>query len=355
MADLAFRADLKIATQTLAAVNAAVEREAEDGWRLRLGASLIGRPCERSLWYAFRWAQKPEHSGRVLRLFARGQREEDTMAELLRKAGVKVVQVDPATGDQYRFAAVDGHFGGSMDGAVQGLPESREWHVWECKTHGKKSFDELAAKGVKASKPEHYAQIQCYMGWTGMTRALYTAVCKDDDRLYFERVEYDDDEFRRLMNKAARIIDSSNPPERISEDPAWYQCRFCDFQSICHGEDSPSVNCRTCVHATPIQSGAWHCARHSITISEKGQKEGCQSHRYIPSTLNWCRVTDANEADNWIEYRINGTENIFRNCAQPDGFSSEEIAACYDKSALCDALVREIRADMDARIIEGAL
>ena len=31
-------------------------------------------------------------------------------------------------------------------------------------------------KGVKEAKPEHWAQMQCYMNWAGLERALYIAV-----------------------------------------------------------------------------------------------------------------------------------------------------------------------------------
>ena len=54
MATVAFRADLKLATATLAAIDAATLRNAEDGLRSHLGASLIGRPCSKALWYTFR-------------------------------------------------------------------------------------------------------------------------------------------------------------------------------------------------------------------------------------------------------------------------------------------------------------
>ena len=30
-------------------------KAADDGLRQHLGASLIGKPCERALWYTFRW------------------------------------------------------------------------------------------------------------------------------------------------------------------------------------------------------------------------------------------------------------------------------------------------------------
>ena len=80
MAALAHRADLKLADETLAAIEAAVLRQAEDGLRAHLGASLIGRSCERALWYGFRWSKRAAHEPRILRLFARGQREEDVFA-----------------------------------------------------------------------------------------------------------------------------------------------------------------------------------------------------------------------------------------------------------------------------------
>jgi hypothetical protein len=40
---------------TKAAIFAAYEAEAGDGFREHLGASLIGKDCERALWYDFRW------------------------------------------------------------------------------------------------------------------------------------------------------------------------------------------------------------------------------------------------------------------------------------------------------------
>ncbi|GAG27102.1 unnamed protein product, partial [marine sediment metagenome] len=37
-----------------------------------LGASIIGHPCERYLWYVFRQCCKPEFDGRMHRLFETG-------------------------------------------------------------------------------------------------------------------------------------------------------------------------------------------------------------------------------------------------------------------------------------------
>ena len=132
--------------------------------RSHLGASMIGRPCEREAWYAFHWALYPEFEGRILRLFDRGQREEPVFIRDLRQAGITVHAVDPETGKQFQFSDFGGHVGGSMDGAALGLPEApKTWHVLEFKTHSSKSFEATVRDGVQKAHPEHYAQMQMYM------------------------------------------------------------------------------------------------------------------------------------------------------------------------------------------------
>src|SRR5574337_307878 len=125
-----------ITSPTVAAIYAGYEkREAAEPRRGHLGASVIGRPCERQLWYAFRWAYQEQFKGRMLRLFQRGHREEDWFAADLRSTGAQVHSVDPRTGQQFRFSAVGGHVGGSMDGCALGLIEApKTWHVVEYKT-----------------------------------------------------------------------------------------------------------------------------------------------------------------------------------------------------------------------------
>jgi hypothetical protein len=356
MAELKFNADLKIASKTLEAIDAAVLANAEDGFRTHLGASLIGRPCGRSLWYAFRWARKASFDARTLRLFARGQREEDVMAGLLRSAGMNIMQVDASTGQQFRFSDCDGHFGGSMDGGVQGVPDApKAWHVWECKTAGKKAFDDLAAKGVRESKPEHWAQMQCYMHWTGMERALYTTVCKDDDRLHIERVGYDKKAAEQFIALAHHIINAPEPLERIGS-PDFYLCKWCDHHAICHGEEAPAVNCRTCAHSTPVKDAGWTCEGRGVNLTTSDQRKGCEHHRYIPILLEqWADVKQANHEENWVKYRHRATGWEFVNGAAPDGYTSAEIHACADKAALpvlaqADDM-RELREKFNARVV----
>ena len=356
MAKLAYRADLKLATKTLEAIDTATLASAEDGMRPHLGASLIGRPCERALWYSFRWATKAEHSARILRLFARGHREEDNLSALMRAAGITVMSVNPDTGRQFSFGS--GHFSGSMDGACVGLPDApKTWHALEYKTHSAKSFNELERKGAQDAKPEHWAQIQCYMAWAGMDRALYVAVCKDDDRLHLERIDFDREAANALMEKAQRIINAPTPPEGISDDADYYLCKWCDHKDLCHGTAAPVPTCRSCSHSTPEPGGAWTCARHhGKALDVPTQKQGCQAHRVIPILLrNFAEPVDASDQDNWIRYSLKNGAGEFTNGAQPEGYSSTEIYAAADKTALAlcakNDFVQQMRREFGAEVV----
>ena len=273
---------------TVAAMYSTYEESQSDSRRSHLGASQIGHPCERQLWYGFRWAKQMKHRGQLLRLFQTGHLEEPRMINDLRAAGVQVLDVDPSTGRQWGARAADGHFGGSADGAGLGIPEApRTWHLLEFKTHGQKSFKDLEKKGsVELSKPEHAAQMQIYMHLLGLKRALYLAKNKNTDELYSERIKYDKAEAERLLLKAERIIKSEQPPERaFSAD--YYLCKWCDYKEQCHEGEFSERNCRTCLHSTPINDGQWSCgeSKDPWVIPESTQRVGCSSHRYIPGLV----------------------------------------------------------------------
>ncbi|GAB5501172.1 MAG: hypothetical protein PsegKO_34830 [Pseudohongiellaceae bacterium] len=271
------------------AVFAAYEADRNDEFRDHLGASIIGQECERALWYGFRWASKTDFPGRVLRLFETGNLEEDRLVRNLRRIGATVLDRDPETGRQWRVEAPaeygGRHFGGSLDGLAHNLPEApKTWHVVEFKTHSAKSFRQLS-KGVKTAKPQHWAQMQVYMHLMRLTRALYMAVCKDTDDLYTERVKYDCEAAEALLKRAKRVIEGDRPPAKLSEDPDYYLCRFCDHQELCHGDGFAPRHCRSCLHSTAVEEGKWHCAKWDKHLSSAEQRAGCKEHRYIPDLV----------------------------------------------------------------------
>lgn len=343
-------------TDTVALIYAAREAKADDGLRPHLGASQIGAPCTRAIWYGFRWAKKSKFSGRMLRLFETGQLAEARFIDELRSIGCEVSE-GPTPGAQWRVSSIGGHFGGSMDCALRGLPAApKSWHCGEFKTHNAKSFKELTDKGVEKAKPQHYAQMQVYMALTGMERALYLAVNKDTDELYSERVKADADVAKQLLDRAEMVIYSEEPPQRLSEDPAFFQCKFCDYSDICHDVAAPLPTCRSCAHVTPERSGEWSCALHSASsIPVDAQKEGCNGHRYNPKMIsNFAEMTAGSQEGNSVTYRNTITGEYFNNDeGGSNDYSSWEIYHAHDKKALGDKLVEEIRREFNAEIVEA--
>ncbi len=335
--------------QTVAGIFAAWEAAAGDGLRPHIGASEIGDDCLRRRWYTFRWSEQIKWTGQMLRVFDHGKREEDRVESDLKRIGCEVHTADES-GVQWTVNAHAGHFGGSLDGAVRWLPEApKTWHVLEIKTANDKSWKALAKDGLKKAQYRHWAQVQVYMHLTGMTRAAYFSVNKNDDSIYMERVEHDKDGAEALLERALSVITSAEPPPRLSEDPDWWQCRGCHFHGICHGTDAPLVNCRTCAHSTPVldgKHGEWRCERgHSLIIDLP--KNGCADHRYIPVLLEkFAEPVDA--SDNSVEYRNTTTGLRFSN----GELSSTEIRACKDKAMLgqerVDPTLRQLREDFGA-------
>jgi hypothetical protein len=280
-------------------------------WRRdHLGASQIGKECLRCLWYDFRWATSPNFSGRMLRLFETGFREESRIIENLRSIGVTVYSEDPEIDKQITYSRFSGHFSGSLDGIAIGFEEApKTWHVLECKTSNLKSFNHMKKYGVEKSKYVHYCQVQLYMHWSGLERAFYIMVCKDNDEIYTERVYYNADLAKKLEKKASEIIFATEPSFRQGDETT-FMCKFCNHKEICHSGKLPEVHCRTCCNITPCEDGTWTC--RGEVLNKYRQREGCEKHIFIPALVPLTQI-DADPDLGTITYEnniINGPGNI---------------------------------------------
>jgi hypothetical protein len=273
-----------------------------NGNRAHLGGSQIGAECARALWYSFRWAGGEAFSGRMLRLFETGDREEQRLIANLRAVGITVWSRDPETGRQWLYTAHGGHFGISLDGVGEGFAESSQPHLLEFKTSNDRGFATLQKEGLTIAKPVYHAQVQVGMFMAKLERAFFLCVNKNTDEIYGERVRIDRSVGRQMLARAESIVFAATPPARISEDPSFFKCKFCAFHSTCHGERVPDVSCRTCASVTPEPDGTWSCARHHRTLTTDEQRVGCPQHLFIPQAMpqEW-EVVDA--SDDHVEYR----------------------------------------------------
>jgi len=216
------------------------------------------------------------------------------------------------------------------------------------KTHSAKSFADLKRKGVAESKPQHYAQMQSYMGLLGVDRAMYLGVNKDNDELYTEWVHFDEDAFSLMKERARRIIDAKEPPVKLSDDPAHWQCKQCPYYSLCHEQAVAEMSCRTCCHSSPVESGAWRCELHSAVRNKGEQREGCEGHLYIPALVPFGEPVDGGE--NYVEYRHKETGKTFRN--GPGGYLSRELSAS-NAGTVTEPVVEALRAQFSAKVVSS--
>jgi len=267
----------------------------------------------------------------MLALFMRGHREEPVLIADLVKVGANVYDRDPKTGKQFRYSSFGGHFSGGMDGVANNVPHIEGWTMLEFKTLNKDKFKKYTkhaalngGKAVEAMAPKYYAQMQVYMKWSGLKQCLFIAVNKNCDERFAEVVPYDEVAASYCFELAERIIDSSEPLAKFSDDPFNYVCNYCGAQDICQGSQTggpPTVaamNCRTCVHSTPMKDGegaVWRCEKKHKELSFQEQAMGCDQHLYLPSLVPHSEPIDARDKDGYVLYQIKNKNQQFANVA----------------------------------------
>lgn len=293
---------------TLEAIDAAYVKAARNGDSMGVPMSQVINPCDRALWYSFRWAAEPEApEGARQRRFATGEHYEEVMLRELRMIGATVWDTDDTTGKQFRVDLANGHLRGKLDGVATGLPEAPATpHAVECKSANEKSFKAITKGPIRETKPEHHAQIQLYMHALGLQRGLYMLAGKNDDSRHVERVEYDAAFCLGLISKIERLVSLERPPARLHENPdakGAIECKWCPARGICHEGLFARRNCRTCMAVSAQDGPRWVCELHGHARTYEAQQEGCADHRYLPGLVPGEQV-DADADAGTITYTL---------------------------------------------------
>lgn len=339
------------------AIDATLEKtNQEETPRGHLGMSQIGGD-KRDVWLGYRWSFPKDLSGRVLRIFELGHTVEELVLNYLQSIGMELHGREP---DQIRYSDHDGHFAGSLDGAGLGVPgAAKTWHVIEVKTANDSRFNALQKDGYKKWSPTYYAQLQLYMHYSQMKRALVVVYNKNTSALYTERLNYKKLEALGFIQKALEILDDDVLPESSYPDRSWYEIasyKSDEYQSIYWGDELPRPNCRNCRIHIRSDEGSHGCMFHNKELSTAEQYAGCDNHNWLHSLIRQhplvVRITD-NEFDMSIKLK-NGIE--FANTAD-DGllsFTSDEIRHMYksDFEALEDEGLLAARKEFGAKITD---
>ena len=204
-----------------------------------LGMSEIGRPCNRELWLNFRGFPRIPIEGRIIMLFEFGDLIEDRVIYWLREAGYSV------TDQQLSFSSHNDWFKGHCDGTISGV--TKKDHILEIKSANKNKFESFKRFGVRKTYPVYYSQVQCYMGYSSLERALVIVQCKDTSEIYGERIYFNNTDFQALHRRALDIISANTIPPRPF-DPNSFECKYCNQRIVCyHPEGVPmETKCNYC-------------------------------------------------------------------------------------------------------------
>lgn len=207
-----------------------------------LGGSRLGVECAKALQYEFFGTPKDEgkdFSGQTIRIFQIGHVLEDMAAGWIRDAGLDL-RTAKADGKQFGFYTGRGYIQGHIDGVIVGGPDEFGPYprLWEMKTSNAKKWREMEKKKLRKANWTYFIQCQLYMAYMELTEnsALFTAINKDTSELYFENVDFDPAAAQEASDRGARIIEASLAGEllpRISNDPSFYQCKWCAWADRC--------------------------------------------------------------------------------------------------------------------------
>jgi len=192
-----------------------------------IGASIIGSDCPRQIWYEFKGYQAEEVPTKIRRTWEIGKKIEELILNWLTLSGISIIRDwDELIAEGMPF------FKGNLDAVW--MKKDKPFAIIEVKTAKDSSFNVFIKKGVKMWNPQYYAQIQAYMGMSGIFSAYILVLNKDNSDISDELVSYDKDFYETLREKALMIYNANVEPARINGSPLWYKCKMCKFNKICH-------------------------------------------------------------------------------------------------------------------------
>lgn len=192
-----------------------------------IGASGIGAECLRQIWYEFKGFQAESVPTKTRRTWAIGRHLEGLILNWLEEAGIEIAR----TWDDLVSEGMP-YFKGHLDSVW--IKKGKAFAIIEIKTAKDASFNIFVKKGLKAWNPQYYAQIQSYMGMSGIHSAYILVLNKDNSEIADELVTFDEVFYQQLRRKAFLIANIEAAPSKINDSPLWFQCKMCKYNKICH-------------------------------------------------------------------------------------------------------------------------
>jgi hypothetical protein len=204
-----------------------LKKEINDEPRNYIGASSIGKPCLRQIWYEYNGIKKNKLEPTKQITFQIGKELEKMILDYLKKSGIIIV----CQGKFYSDATVL-----SLQGHVDGIIilNNEEKAILEIKTAKESSFNRFVKHGLKEWSEQYYCQLQTYMGMSKINRGVLLAINKNSSEIHEEWIDFDPEIYEKIKLKALKISNSAEPLEKLCTNGSYYICKMCEFREICH-------------------------------------------------------------------------------------------------------------------------
>jgi len=192
-----------------------------------IGASIIGSDCLRQIWYEFKGFESEDVPSKMRRTWEIGRALEGTILRWIKETGIELFSDWPqleAEGMPY--------FKGHVDSIW--MKDGKAFAIIEAKTAKDSSFNKFVKSGLQMWNPQYYAQVQAYMGMSGIHLAYIIVLNKDNSDISDEMVNFDGAFYQDLILKAKMVARAEMPPPRVNNSPLWFQCKMCKFNKECH-------------------------------------------------------------------------------------------------------------------------
>ena len=225
--------------------------------RCYIGASMAGTDCVAQMALSLRGFPDVAVDPQLKRIFFAGHKIEDwVVADLKRKADLRVYEKDDMTGKQHRREWLNGHVVCNSDGLVDfedGSPPA----ILEIKSMNDANFKKFQTVGVRASHRKYYRQMTMMMAMFKIERSLFVAYNKNNSQYHAELVHFDQEEWDGMYVKIQQALDGQ--AERVAKEPEDWRCKSCFKRESCWSQPDLSPACRFCKHAFADKYGGFTC------------------------------------------------------------------------------------------------
>lgn len=210
---------------------------ADEPVRDYIGASAIGAPCMRAIWYEYNKYEGIPFTAQQLMTFEIGKAIEKKVKEKLFYDS-RFIEISELESNCQNIKGTPDLIyeptGLALYKIIYNKEKIQAEYIIEIKTANKTQFNQFKKHGLLQWKEQYYAQAQAYMGMTGIHKAIIYCINKDNSDQHEEKIDFDEAYYKMLLLRAQSIKNSEEPPTRISEEPEYFVCSQCKFREFCH-------------------------------------------------------------------------------------------------------------------------